>query len=220
MKKIVFCIPGRTFSYKFVLSWSNLLNTCPPVFKVIPLVRMAYSSSVYTVRDMCLEGDKNGLASQKPFGGKLDYDYIMWIDSDSAFEPEQFKTLLDQMEENKNYQILSALYLLEDGRYSAHFDPQISGKNTPVTPKDVKSGLGTKPFKVLYSGMGFMLVRRGVFESLTYPWFIPFSYAGAGGAQILAGEDASFCRRAQQAGFDTWVDPKVIIGHEKPAILK
>ena len=179
---------------------------------------MAYANNIYIVRDLCLEGDKNGSSDQKPFKGKLDYEYIMWIDSDSVFEPEQFKTLLDQMEKNKKYDILAGTYLLEDGRYAAHFDPKTSRK-TYVTREDVKKGLGAKPLKVLYSGMGFMIVRRGVFEKLTYPWFAPFSYTGPGGAEIYAGDDASFCKKAKDAGFDTWLDPKVIIGHEKPVVL-
>lgn len=171
------------------------------------------------VRDLCLGGDKNGPADQKPFGGKLDYDYIMWIDSDSVFEPQQFKTLLDQMENNKKYNVLAGTYLLEDGRYAAHFDPQ-SSKKTYITKGDVEKGLGNKPFKVLYSGMGFMIVRKGVFEKIMYPWFSPFFYEGPGGAQIYAGDDASFCNKAKDAGFDTWLDPKVIIGHEKPVVLR
>ncbi len=202
-----------------MLSWSNLLVSCPPIFNVAPIVRMAYTNNIYMVRDLCLEGDKNGPVNQKPFKGKLDYDYIMWIDSDSVFEVEQFKILLDQMENDKRYHILSGIYLLEDGRYSAHFDFSTTNKEGPVLPQDIKN-LGKKPFKVLYSGMGFMIVRKGVFESLSYPWFMPFAYVGQGGAQILAGDDASFCMKAQEAGFDILVDPKVIIGHEKMQVLK
>ena len=219
MINVVFCIPGRTFTYKFVHSWSNLLSLCPTKFGVSPTLSMAYTNNIYVVRDLCLNGDENGPANQKPFGGKLNYDYIMWIDSDSVFQPQQFKTLLDQMEENKKYHILAGLYLLDDGRYATHYDPEISKKDAFITPADVKKGLGTKPFKVLYTGMGFMLVRRGVFETLTYPWFMPMSNVNSKGAKILIGDDAGFCVRAKQAGFDIWVDPRVMIGHEKPKVL-
>ena len=219
MKKIVFCIPGRTFTYKFVHSWSNLLNSCPTEFGVAPILSMAHTNNIYVVRDLCLGGDENGSPDQKPFGGKVDYDYIMWIDSDSVFEPRQFKTLLTQMEANKKYDILAGLYLLDDGRYATHFDPEISKKDSFITPSDAKKGLGTKPFKVLYTGMGFMLVRRGIFESLSFPWFMPMNNVNSKGAKILIGDDAGFCVRAKQAGFDIWVDPRVIIGHEKPKVL-
>src|SRR3972149_4767985 len=217
MTTVVFCIPGRTFSYKFVLSWSNLLTMCPS-YQVLPITRMAYSSNVYAVRDLCLDGEKNKSQNQKPFQGKIPYDYIMWIDSDSVFEPEQFKALLETMEKNKNYQILSGLYPLEDGRYAAHFET--AKENRYITAKDIKQGLGEKPIKVLHTGMGFMLVRHGVFEALTYPWFVPLLYDGKGGAKNLAGEDASFCLRAKAAGINTWVDPKIIIGHKKPVVLR
>ena len=220
MKSVVFCLPGKLFSYKFVLSWSNLLNSCVPTFNIIPLVRMAYSSNVYDVRDLCLEGNNNGPPNQKPFKGQLEYDYIMWIDSDIVFEPEQFKTLYDYMEENDNCHILSGLYLSQNDRMSAHFDPDLSKKYTFITTRDIQESLGSRPFKVLYSGMGFMLVRRGVFESITFPWFAPSTYLGSGGAELYAGEDASFCKRAKNAGFATWLHPQVIVGHEKPTVLR
>ena len=39
------------------------------------------SSNVYYVRNLCLGGDVLKGKNQKPFQGKIDYDYIMWIDT-------------------------------------------------------------------------------------------------------------------------------------------
>jgi len=165
-----------------------------------------------------LGGNPEGSASQKPFAGKQDYDYLMWIDSDIIFDPWQFKTLLDQMEENKKYKILAGLYPLEDNRLAAHYLPE--KENRYLTLEDVGK-LGTKPFKVWYAGMGFMLVRRGVFEKLTYPWFYPVSYREKGGAKVLSADDASLCERLRrEAKIATWVDPKVTVGHEKSMVLR
>jgi hypothetical protein len=223
MIKVVFCIPGKTFSNYFMEAWSNLLSQCGN-FKVAPILRWAYTSNVYQVRNLCLMGRPELGKDQKVFQGQNKYDYIMWIDSDSVFAPNQFKKLLDQMEKNKNLHILSGLYLKEGGKEyttvlkwnSKFFEKR--GKPKSLTPKDIvgKNGL----IKVDYTGLGFMLVRQGVFESLDYPWFQPMGIQGDSGLVGFTGEDASFCIRAKEKGFETFVDPKTIIGHEKSIILK
>ena len=49
------------------------------------------------------------LNPQTKFGGEIDYDYIMWIDSDIVFKPEQFFKLLDH-----DRDIISGLYMMQD----------------------------------------------------------------------------------------------------------
>ena len=39
---------------------------------------------------MCVGGNVQAGKQQKPWGGKLDYDYMLWIDSDIIFKPEDF----------------------------------------------------------------------------------------------------------------------------------
>ena len=196
MIKVVFCVPGRTFSNRFFNSWSNLLLTLPK-YDVAPAVSTAYSNNIYWVRDLCLGGTIEGPPNQKPFGNQYTYDYIMWVDSDSIFEPQQFKMLLGRMQENRKYQILAGIYPLEDNRYATHFLK--SKQNRYITVEDVARGLGDKPFKVWYTGMGFMLIRNGVFEKLTYPWFTPIIYTEKGGAKIISGDDSSFCERVKES---------------------
>jgi hypothetical protein len=77
-------------------------------------------------------------------------------------------------------------------------------------------------FKVAYSGLGWMLVKKGVFESLEYPWFRPMWTEITDGDKIIkdfASEDATFCKMVSEKGFDVWVDPKVVVGHEKKMII-
>jgi hypothetical protein len=59
---------------------------------------------------MCLGGNVQAGKDQKPWSGKLDYDYMLWIDSDIIFKPEDFIKLL-QMEVD----IASGLYLMTNG---------------------------------------------------------------------------------------------------------
>ena len=223
MIKVIFCLPGRTFSNNFLRSWTDLLLSCSS-FEVEAITRFAVTSNVYSVRNLCLMSQPEKGSDQKPFQGQIPYDYIMWIDSDSVFEPLQFASFLDQMEENKNLHILSGVYLKEFTReYTAVLEWKNDyfrkyGRPQFLTPKDLKGK--TKLIKVEVSGMGFMMVRFGVFEKITYPWFQPMGISDGEKTVGFTGEDASFCIRAKEAGFDTWIDPKIVIGHEKPVILR
>jgi GT2 family glycosyltransferase len=166
--------------------------------------------------------DPNIEGKQLPFGGKVKYDYIMWIDSDSVFRPPDFKALLDRMEKDKNLHILSALYLGVNGKYTA--GQVIKNKEKDIleskflTSQDLtgKSEL----IKVDFVGMGFMMVRYGVFEALEYPWFYPLVVGANGQVTGFTTEDVSFCIRAQAKGYSVYIDPKVKIRHEKLMVLK
>ena len=221
MISIVFCLPGRIFSDNFLNSWSSLLSHCNE-FSVKPYLRLAHSNNIYMVRNKCLAGEHNGDINQKPFDGKIDYDYIMWIDSDNVFTAKHFKELLDRIESNKKMDILAGLYLAEDReRYLAHYLPDQKFrkfKSEFIKPEHLKD-LPNEPFPVLFSGMGFMIVRYGVFEKLEYPWFEPYTLEQSGGKRDVVGDDASFCLKAKDAGFKTFIDPRIVVGHEKPVIL-
>src|SRR3989344_7856985 len=158
MIKVVFCVPGKNFTNRFFNSWSNLLLSLPK-YDIAPAISSANSNNIYWMRDLCLGGNVEGPPNQKPFQGQYPYDYIMWIDPNSVFEPQQFKNLLDQMEKNKKYQILSGIYSLENDKYATHLLKD--KENRFLTIDDVARGLGDKPFKVWYTGMGFTLVRHG-----------------------------------------------------------
>ena len=72
--------------------------------------------------------------------------------------------------------------------------------------------------KVNYVGMGWMLVKKGVFESIKYPWFEPIRKT-IGGYTDFTMEDVAFCHKAIEQGHDIYVDPKIIVGHEKTVVL-
>jgi len=84
-KKIIFCLPGKQFSNNFLMSWTKLLLWCTNQ-GMITHVSSKYSPLLYYVRNMCLGGSTMTGIKQLPFGGKVDYDYIMWIDSNTWSE--------------------------------------------------------------------------------------------------------------------------------------
>ena len=92
--KIIFALPGREYSREFLMSWSDLLVQCTAKGHQV-LVSQNYSSVVHFARARCLGGDVMAGQDQKPFQGKVDYDVIVWIDSDIIFTPEDVFKLLD-----------------------------------------------------------------------------------------------------------------------------
>lgn len=175
------------------------------------------SPNIYYARNMCLGGDISRGENQKPFNGRLDYDFIMWIDSDVLFKSEQFKVLLEHDKD-----IVSGLYLMKDGVHFAtvkEWDENFFKKNGYfqfLKPEDLN---GQKDLlEVAYTGMGFMLVKRGVFETMVYPWFKP-SEKKIGDMIDFTTEDVSFCLKAKENGFRVFVDGQIRLGHEKKMIL-
>src|SRR3989304_2403293 len=160
MTKFVFCLPGISFSNRFLRSWTALLYRCLKDYKIDIDIRGGNSSNIYIVRNICLGAVLEGPEDQKPFQGEVDYGYIMWIDSDNIFEPDQFKMLLDRMESDKNLHILSGLYYPESkGTFVASKNGSTESfkKNRRplfLTPEDIKGE--TEPIEVESNGMGFM----------------------------------------------------------------
>jgi hypothetical protein len=224
--KIIFCLPGNTFSDNFLKSWSELLYSLP-FHNIIPIISQKYSPVIYWARNLCLGGNVLHGIKQKPFDGKLDYDYIMWIDSDMVFKADNFYQLLSHTQ----YPIMSAMYPIDTENYSAvlkwdetKFLEQgyfefIKKSNINL----LKQQHPTFPLiPVSYNGFGFTLIKKGVIESIDYPWFEPIfktMLTKDGLIRDFTGEDVSFCLKVKEKGFDMWVDTSINIGHVKTNIL-
>ena len=218
--KVIFCLPGREFSGRFLQSWTELVYACLSN-GIQPIMSQHYTSVVYYVRNMCLGGDLIAGPDQKPFQGKVNYDYMMWIDSDIVFTPDQFFKLIDADKD-----IASGLYKMHDNIHYAtveKWDDDFFVKNGSyqfMTPEIMSKKKGL--VSVAYTGLGWMLVKKGVFESLQYPWFQPiwkeYNYQGQH-IKEFASEDVSFCHMIKEKGYDIWVDPEIVVGHEKMMTL-
>lgn len=213
---IVFCIPGNSFSGRFLECWTNTVHFC---FKnnIQPVLSRHESCNIYYVRNMCLGADVSRGKDQKPFDGKLDYDYLMWIDSDIAWDPRLIGTLVSHEKD-----IIAGIYAMSGGQCIAtckDWDEDFFKKNGYfqfLNLKDVegKSGL----IEVSYTGFGFMLIKKGVFENMEYPWFRPVMKQ-IGNAVDFCMEDVGFCLTAKERGYKIFIDPQVRVGHEKKVVL-
>ena len=192
--KVIFCIPGRTFSDRFLQSWTNLIKYLPSINVEWELVS-EYSPIIQDVRQRCV-----GKAISK------DYDYIMWIDSDIVFKPQHFFKLLEHDKD-----IVSGLYLKKPHTDSMADIPTsfacfVGDDYRNLMTHEANGEL----INVRANGMGWMLVKKGVYEKIDYPWFGMINHHG---------EDLSFQLRAKDVGFDSYVDTSIIVGHEKGVVL-
>lgn len=212
---IIFCIPGRTFSNKFLVSWTNLLMHCQKKGYNIYLSNK-YSPNIYHSRSSCLGADLLNGKNQKPFNGD-EYDYLMWIDSDVVFTPNDFEKLLSH-----DKQIVAGQYLMDGGKYFAtvkDWDESFFKQNGHfkfLTKEDVKNERTRhRLLKVSYTGFGFMLIKKGVFEQFNYPFFYPKWTTFSSNIQDFSTEDVQFCRDANEKNIPVYVDLDCFVGHEK-----
>ena len=210
--KIIFCIPGRTFSRYFLNSWSNLINE---------LKLMDIEWELITDYYPYLHKVRNAI-SQRAI--QKEYDYLMWIDSDMVFKPIHFKNLLSHKDK---CDIVSGVYFAQNGTdiYNTPIKYACMGMNEEKlnkweVDKYVRDGtplnynFGTDApdglIQVRANGMGWMLVKKGVFESIEDPFDVG----------MRKGEDIVFQVKALEKGFKSYVDPTIIVGHEKSLILR
>ena len=92
-KTVVFCLPGRGVSYQFLKSFVSL---CFDLVQSGASIQISqdYSSMVNFARCKCLGANVLRGPEQKPWDGKLKYDYQLWIDSDIVFNVEKFYQIL------------------------------------------------------------------------------------------------------------------------------
>lgn len=212
--KVIFCMPGASYSRDFLLCWSDLLMQASAKGHQI-MISQQYSSVVHFARAKCLGGDSMKGADQKPFQGNVDYDVMMWIDSDIVFKTEDFFKLIESP-----HDITSGLYMMADLQHFATvktLDPAYfteHGSYEFMKPGDT----GDDYFPVAYTGMGWMMIRKGVVEKLRYPWF--WSPLQTIGDMVeMESEDVSFCRALTEAGHTIYIDPTIRVGHQKKIII-
>jgi len=217
-KTVIFCIPGRVFSDKFLQSFSTLLGWCYNN-NIKPILSNSYNPVVYYARNECLGGDTLKGIEQKPFQGEIDYDYIMWIDSDMVFEPKDFKALLDM-----NRDVASGIYKTKNNKNYATVLKMIREdyiqKGTYEFLNDKELKILPDEFRVDYTGFGWILFKKGILEKIKYPWFRPYWYNYGKNIKEFTSEDVGICRSLREEGVHIIVNKNLVIGHEKSCVLR
>ncbi len=220
--KLIFCMPGRSYSREFLLAWSDLLMQASSRGHQV-MISQQYSSVVHFARAKCLGGDVLKGPDQKPFQGQVDYDAMMWIDSDIIFKPEDFFRILESP-----HDVTAGHYMMEDMQHVAAVKDWNedffvkTGSFKFLRPEDL---IGAPEYiEVAYAGMGWMFIKKGVVEDLKYPWFWSdlqrINRVDSPGPLIdMNSEDVAFCKALKEAGHPVHLDTKLRVGHQKMLII-
>lgn len=217
MTKVIIALPGRTFSGGFMLNLLETVQTLKSKNYTV-MITNEYSSYVTYSRMKTLGLDVRRGADQKPFGGKVDYDVWVTIDSDIRFTPEQ---MIELIEDTNKYPVVSGLYRMENLKHYAcvkDWDTKYFKTNGSFEFMKSDEDIKDKYISVAYNGMGFFACRKGVIEKLKYPYFT-YPLIEIDGLRDTCSEDVSFCKNLTDAGFEITVNTTLRVGHEKTLII-
>ena len=223
MKTIVVALPGREYSGTFLTNWSETLMLMVQKGYKITMIN-EYSSFVSFSRMKTLGLDVLRGATQVPFGGQLDYDVWLTIDSDIVFTPHQVIELIEDVDKHP---VVSGLYRMADLKHYAavkEWDMEYFKKHgTFQFLKVDELDTSEKYMKVAYNGMGFFACRKGIIENLKYPYFsYPLIEIEAENGKLIkdmCSEDVAFCKNLKDAGYRVVVNTKLRVGHEKMLVI-
>lgn len=208
--KIIFCIPSQSFGGAFFDNWFNVF--LPDVMnKGIKYVLSRQHSPVYYyARNASLGGNVLAGKDQKPWQSQLDYDFIMWIDSDIIFNSEHIYQMCYM-----NKPIVAGYFPTAHNKSVAPivetWDEDAIDYNYRkplyMSMEDIRSR--TAPFPVEYSSIKYTLFKKGVIEKIEYPWFQPIYFRN----QKIYNfeneqENIDFCIQLKEKGFQILVNPK------------
>lgn len=226
--RIVFALPGDSFSSKFLISWTATISKLWDMRQYEIMLSPASGSFVPFVRMQSLGLDVLRGIDQKPFN-KQDFDVWITIDSDIVFTPEQVIQLIESTNEHP---VVAGMYRMSDltnFAFVKDWDTNYFIKNGTFkfsTPEDIeawKKETDLKYLPVSYSGMGFMAVRREVLDKMKYPYFdAELQEIVKEDGTILrdiCSEDVAFCKNITKAGYQIVVNTDLRVGHTKPLVI-
>lgn len=225
---VVFVIAGKSFTPGFFDSWFRFLMSMTNNERPFNIgMYRCYTPEIYHCRIYAVGGHPLKGPQQIPWQGEVPYDYMFWLDTDIVFTPEQVLALYNRMERQPEVDVLSGVYLMQNALMStvvADWDDDFFNENghyklyTPEELQELKQKRSDGLVQSFAAGMGFMIIRKGVFERIRYPWFGP-RYHERYHTCEFASEDISWCANLKDAGINVYVDPDVMLGHEKTKIL-
>ena len=228
MKKIIFALPGDNFSSKFLIAWTATISKLWDMRKYDIMISPSTGSFVSFVRMHTLGLDTLRGEDQKPFNNQ-DYDIWITIDSDIVFTPEQVVELIESTEQHP---VVAGMYRMSDLTNYAfvkdwdieHFKKNGSFKFcTPNEIDEWKKETEFKYYPVVYSGMGFMAVKKEVLDKLKYPYFdSEVEVIECDDGKIIrdiCSEDVAFSEKINKAGYQIMINTNIRVGHLKPLII-
>ena len=155
---------------------------------------------------------------------KSGLEWLLWIDTDMAFQPREFDLLWESVDAEER-PIVSGLYYSSERRpvaFRNEFQPgdgMVHAKAIPEPEGD--AGL----VEVDGVGFGFVMTHRSILDAVSEafgpshphrPWF---DCSDFGPYQEPPSEDLSFCHRARSLGAPIYVHTGARVGHVKQYVV-
>lgn len=193
-KKILISIPCRdTVSVDFACAILSLMKPCECHFQ------FESSGLVFDARDMAA---LTAIA--------LNYDYVLFIDADMAFNPDALLMMLAHDDP-----VITGLYYKRKGNHEPVLCKQVEMRRDDIeacaiTETDID---GRDYFQVEGCGFGFCLIKTEVFEKV-----LDYREEHHGARTAFEplpgmGEDYSFCYVLKELGIPIMCDSTIWLGH-------
>jgi cellulose synthase/poly-beta-1,6-N-acetylglucosamine synthase-like glycosyltransferase len=203
---------GYNHSAKF---WLSLLRFQQYAYQQNIEIKFRYNSmsNIYFSRDKLL---KSAIEDS-------DYDYVLWVDSDAVFEPKDIERLI-----SLDLPVVGGMAkFLNKGNLTYNFGKYVIEGFEKIgvfmVNAQANQEMPEEPFEVDYTGCHFLLMKKGVAESIPFPRFGFIEWKELDKRLINANgymsEDGAFCFNIQRAGYKVMIDPLTIIGHIKEITL-
>lgn len=132
---------------------------------------------------------------------EIGYDYIMWIDSDMILPKNTLTTLMSHDKD-----VVSGVYAYKligaENAVTKRFKDKAKDIYEDIPLKEITES--KRLIEVDGVGFGCVLTKVDVFRHIKKPWF---RYTPN------MGEDIYFCRKAQKAGYQVYLDTSILCGH-------
>lgn len=233
-KTIIFCVLGDTVSSDFLRLWTEIVGYCL-MNKIKPVLSTA-KTTMFNSKMGVLSANSELNA---PFGGKQDYDYIIYLKNSCLLTVNMIVNMIEQ-----ELDILSCLTSnersLKHTNYIEKFDLNLTNDSSQEYCKfdeiqelmnklqqyesSIRDASGNlkenienieKPsslVKVNHIDFSVVCIKKGVFEKLKFPWF---NYESS--VNDVTG-DVYFCNKCKEANIDIYVDVSLLVNCEKNVI--
>lgn len=204
------CHPAFTKSL-LELQRFELLNPAED-YELLPI---EYSSDLY------VQNNRNILVELAQIRGA---DWLLQLDTDEGFKHDALRQMM-KTADRATRPIVFGLYSnimrapaeVEGGYYYVDmiFREVENGEYENIIPAS-----DYRPFLVDAAGSGVLLTHMSIYDRIEYPWYWVDLIQPEGKARPqIMNEDISFCRKAREAGFQLWCDPRVEAEHFKTMAL-
>lgn len=188
MKKILLSVPSAR--YVEVECFESIYNLKKP---------KGYKVDLFIPNNYSIDVSRNLIVK---YAQENKFDYIFWVDSDIILPKD---ALIKLIAHDKD--IVSGVYAYKilggDKAVAKRFllDKEDTYEDIPL--KEIKEYKGL--MKVDGFGFGCVLTKTEVFNKIKYPHFI---------YTFDMGEDIFFCRKAQNEGYELFIDTTILCGHK------